>query len=304
MTYRFVQGIDYGPRKGTLGLEFHMSEGGDELPGYLAQHFGETVTEWHTRIRGVSCHIALLTTGEPVQMVDFDNASGNVNPADRSTDKGYYGHSTLVDVLGDHWTDPNAWSISMEIAGHAATGPNAAQVKAAIAWANDMKARYPSLRGAWGHADQTDTKGCPGLTDNMKAIFAGLGGHGLWEANDVRFVKAIDGKLLPVSADEPWLYADGSPGGTFSKATDVKVIGTLDAHSGQYLVRIGTGIPYTDGITRPTDVLIRSTRALIDAPVPAPDPAAIAAAVNAALDHVAAAHLVEGTAIDEARIRV
>src|SRR5678809_226907 len=42
-----------------------------------------------------------------------------------------------------------------------------------------MRRRFPTLRGAVGHHDQSP-KACPGVTPNMKAIFTGVGGHGLW----------------------------------------------------------------------------------------------------------------------------
>jgi hypothetical protein len=195
MSYRYVQGIDYGPRKGTLGLSLHMAEGGDGTLGFLAQHPGETRTQWIERVNGVSANAVLLSTGEVVQMLGWDRASGNLNPSDRAGEYGYYGHHYLVDVLGDHWPDPNTWTISMEIAGFRAEGPTDAQVKGAIAWAADMKRRFPTLRGATGHHDQSP-KPCPGLTANMKAIFEGVGGHGLWteEAKPVLDYTHIDGQ--------------------------------------------------------------------------------------------------------------
>lgn len=193
MAYRFVQGIDYGPRDGTLGLSFHMAEGGDGTLGFLRQHPGETHAEWIQRVRGVSCNGLLLQTGEMVQMLPWDHASGNNNPNDRAGEYGYYGHQSLVDVLGDHWPDPNTWQISVEICGWRGggapvpvgetAGPNAAQVATAIKWGLEMRALFPSLRGANGHHDQSP-KACPGLTPNMKAIFAGIGGHGLWTPED------------------------------------------------------------------------------------------------------------------------
>lgn len=179
MTYRYVQGIDYGPRSGTRGLSFHMSEGGDGLVGFLSRHPGEDLHQWAARVNGVSCHAALLSTGELVQMLDWTHCSGNLNPDDRAGEYGYYGHQNLVDVLGDGWTNPNEWTLSMEIAGFRAQGPTAAQVNAAIRWGNEMIARFPQLRGATGHHDQSP-KPCPGTTANMKAIFEGVGGHGLW----------------------------------------------------------------------------------------------------------------------------
>jgi len=186
---RFVQGIDYGPRKGTLGLSFHMAEGGDGTLGFLARHPGESKAEWIDRTNGVSCHALLLTTGEIVQMLDWDHSSGNLKPSDRTGDNGYYAHRHLEDVLGSHWPDPNAWTISMEICGWRGggapvpkgviPGPNDAQKDAAVEWGRLMRRRFPTLRGATGHHDQSP-KACPGLTPNMKLIFAGVGGHGLW----------------------------------------------------------------------------------------------------------------------------
>ena len=60
MTYRYVAGIDYGPRDGTLGLSFHMSEGGDGLPLYLARHSGEDLHQWAGRVNGDRCDRALV----------------------------------------------------------------------------------------------------------------------------------------------------------------------------------------------------------------------------------------------------
>ena len=183
-SYPFRQGIDYGPRKGTLGLALHMSEGGDGLVSYLSRAAGETVTQWKTRVRGVSANACILSDGTVWQMVDWSNASGSMNPADRNpATTGYYNGTIIRAVLGDAYTDPNAWSISCEIAGRRADGPTQKQVAAAIAWGKDMAAMFPTLRGAYGHADQTDTKGCPGTTPNMRAIFDGLGGHGLWNGD-------------------------------------------------------------------------------------------------------------------------
>lgn len=176
----FVQGIDYGPRDGTLGISFHMSEGGDDLPHFLSRHSGEDLHQWAARVNGVSCHAAILSTGQVVQMLDWGHASGNLNPADRAGEYGYYGHHHLEAVLGPvHWKDPNTWTVSAEIAGHRADGPTDAQVKAAIVWGLDMRHRFPTIRGATGHHDQSP-KGCPGVKPNMKAIFEGVGGHGLW----------------------------------------------------------------------------------------------------------------------------
>lgn len=151
---------------------------------YLMRRTGETVAAWHTRIRGVSAHVVITDDGTVYQMVDFDHAAGSFNPNDRQgATTGYYHWPIIRDVLGTSYIDPNACSIVAEIAGKRATGPNDKQVRAAIAWANDMKNRYPTIRGAFGHADQTDTKGCPGTTVRMRSIFDAIGGHGRWKDN-------------------------------------------------------------------------------------------------------------------------
>ena len=203
MTYPYrAARYQYGPRKGTLGLCLHMSEGGDGLVSYLA----------NDPARGVSANFALLSTGEMWRMTPFEVASGSLNPADRSTDKAYYGHKYLVDVLGDHWTDPNAWCISLEIAGHAATGPNQRQVDSIVKWAADMRSMFPTLRGAFGHADQTDTKGCPGSTVAMKGAFDTIGGHGLWQGDDVTPAPITDQtpKMVSANTGHTWRDLDGT----------------------------------------------------------------------------------------------
>jgi hypothetical protein len=186
MTYPFRQGIDYGPRKGTLGLAFHMAEGGDGTVQWLAQRSGESRAEWIERVRGVSANAVILSDGTIWQMVDWNHASGSMNPKDRGPMTGYYNRGVIQSVLGAGWTDPNAWSLSCEIAGFRSKGPTDLQVAAAIRWGLDMARQFPTLRGAYGHADQTNTKGCPGLTPNMRNIFDQLGGHGLWTEDEMR----------------------------------------------------------------------------------------------------------------------
>jgi hypothetical protein len=263
VSYPYVQArYDYAVRKGpAFGLLYHMAEGGNTV-AYLA----------NDPSRGVSVHAVCKYDGTVVQMLDWTHASGSLNPTDRSTDKAYFGHKYLVDVLGPWWSDPNSAVLSMEIEGFASKGPNAAQMAAAVSWGLDMKGRFPDLRGAIGHADQTDTKACPGTTDAMKAIFSGVGGHGLWQGDDVRFGTVITGQLLPVNAGQAWKYLDGSPGGVFGSAHAWPVHAKADAHNGQYIVEVNTGSPYGDLVARETLVLVESTAALVDAPaVPAAD---------------------------------
>ncbi len=275
--YRYVQGIDYGPRSGTLGISLHMSEGYDGLPEYLARHSGEDLWEWADRVNGVSCNAAILSTGEIVKMLDDDHASGNLNPDDRAGEYGYYGGSHLRAVLGDGWTNPNEWTLSIELAGFRAAGPTAAQVRSAIKLGNEWKAAYPTIRGATGHHDQSP-KPCPGLTANMKAIFDGLGGHGLWTntgGTEVRFANSngygvTSGKRLALPAGQAWTYLDESTGGTFSAAATVECLGVADATTGQYVIEIGTGAPYSDKVSRRTLVKVTTTARPTDAPPPAP----------------------------------
>jgi hypothetical protein len=178
---------DFGPRKGpTLGLLFHGAEAESGVVGYLSRD----------PARGVSANFVCERSGRMVRMLPYNNASGSLNPNDRSTDKAYYGHSHLVDVLGDWWRDPNSAVVSVEIEMYAKDGPTIAQVAALIAWSKDMRSRFPSIRGALGHADQTDTKGCPGTTANMKLVFSSIGGHGLWQEEPmlgIRIVEAVSG---------------------------------------------------------------------------------------------------------------
>lgn len=195
MSYPYVASKwDYGPRTGPiLGLMYHMAEGGGTVH-YLSKSGGVQ--------RGVSVHAVCDYNGIVTQMLPWSHASGSLNPADRSTDKAYYGHQHLVDVLGSWWTDPNSAVLSMEIEGFAAIGPNAKQVAAAIAWGLDMKAQFSSLVGALGHADQTNTKRCPGTTPAMQGIFEGVGGHGRWHPQSGPIQ---DGDMLEVSDETPVL---------------------------------------------------------------------------------------------------
>lgn len=176
MSYPFVASRYRGPvREGpTLGVLLHMAEGGNTVH-YLA---GDPA-------RGVSVHFVIEYTGRIVQMLNWNERAGTLNPRDRSSDKRYYGHSHLVDVLGNWWTNPNHALIQVEMEGFARTGPNVKQRAAVVALVADITTRFPSVRGALGHADQTDTKACPGTTDAMKSVFAAIGGHGLWTEEDV-----------------------------------------------------------------------------------------------------------------------
>ena len=179
MSYPYVQAkYDYGPRKGpTLGLVLHMTEGNGTMADvlYLA----------HDPARGVSANFVALADGTIYQMLDIEHASGSLKPGDISTaNKPYYAGHFLTSVLPDPlWRDPNSHVISIEIGGKAADGPTEAQIAAVTVWAADMRSRFPSIVGAFGHADQTDEKPCPGDTLAMQSIFDAIGGHGLFAEN-------------------------------------------------------------------------------------------------------------------------
>lgn len=254
MTYPFVQATeDYGPRKGpVLGFVIHMAEGGGTV-AFLSKP---------DVVRGVSVHYVIERTGRIVQMLKESHASGSINPKlIRTSDDpdGFYGATAAKAVLGDWWKDPNAAVISVEIEGFAASGPNAAQTGSLRTLVNDVRSRYPSI-GLLGHRDFADYKACPGKLIDWDS----LGGHA--QEDEVRFGTIVRGKALPIKAGQTWKYLDGTAGGAFGSAATVVVIGKADAHNGQYLVELDTGIPYSDKAIRPTVALVESSAALVDAP--------------------------------------
>lgn len=197
MAYPFVPAkFDYGRRKGpALALMLHMAEGGNTVH-YLGKN-GRVK-------RGVSVHFVCDVLGRVTQMLPLSHASGSLNPANLSTNKAFYGKKHLDAVLGSWASDPNSAVISIEIEGFAAKGPNPKQVSACIAWGLDMKRELSTLRGALGHADQTNTKACPGTSPAMKAIFEGVGGHGLWHPQSGP-AQPAGGDMLKVSDPTPAL---------------------------------------------------------------------------------------------------
>jgi hypothetical protein len=203
-------------------------------------------------------------------MLPWSHISGSLNPADRSSDKLYYGHQHLVNVLGPKWTDPNSVTLSMEIEGYANLGPNPAQVDAAVAWGEDMKGQFSSLRGALGHADQTNTKRCPGTTLDMKLIFEGVGGHGLWHPQSgpnlgEPMIKAPSrigsGDVvahIPVGTD----FLDGPGGARIGECPPTMDYAGLWGPDHRAVIAI-TGIPYADHQPRPTIVAIADTKGTV-----------------------------------------
>lgn len=251
MAYRFVQGIDYGPRKGTLGWNVHMAEGGDGTVAFLARRSGESVTDWRTRVRGVSATFVVLQTGEPVQMVQWDHAAGNLNPADRSTDKAFYGRRFLLEVLGTHWPDPNAYTLSMEVTGFRAQGPNAAQVETMVKLIEESQRRYPSIVGAFGHADQTDTKGCPGTAPLMLQFWQRVG-HGRFDMT-VKYTPITNevGGTVTIKVATQVIPIEGGSRIDVAAGPTRPAIGTftlddLPARGPQYLLVIGDKLAFID----------------------------------------------------------
>lgn len=208
MAYPRIQmtGIDYGPRSGTLGWNIHMAEGGDGTAAWLSRRAGEDLWQWADRVNGVSASFVIYKNGTQVQMVPWDHAAGNLNPEDRSTDKGFYGPQVLRDVLGDKWRNPNEWTLSVEFTGFRADGLTDAQIASFIELNKEARERFPTMRGAFGHADQTDTKGCPGTHPSMLRLWDTIG-HGLFndnqEDNDmVRFERVSNvGGTITINRD-------------------------------------------------------------------------------------------------------
>lgn len=194
MANKFVQAqIDLGKAKGPrLGLMFHMAEG-----GHTVDFLSLPVTKKRNKFK-VSVHGVIDDDGVFTQMLKYDHMHTSLNPNVKSKNKGFFGVSHLKAVLGDWATvippklGPNHATLAVEIEGFAAAGPNPKQVATAIAWGLEMREKFPSLRGALGHADQTNEKGCPGSSPAMRQIFAGVGGHGLWKEDPMLAFKILE----------------------------------------------------------------------------------------------------------------
>jgi len=257
----------------------HMAEGGGTV-GYLDNNGPKPA-------RGVSVHFVIEYDGDIVQMLPISHACGGLNPDDRSTNKGYYGHDTLVAVLGVYWSDPNSASIQIEIEGYAKDGPNSKQHAAIVALVRQLRLLVPTLRGAFGHADQTDTKHCPGTTIPMKAVFTAVGGHGIWE--DMTPIAITDSvpKMIDVAVGLSKYDLDGKT---------VLSTGGLALPDRYSLYGVSNGMrsifATVDGLRR--IVLVKPTAVRpIPPPVAVPDPAQLVAAYN---DGVTAAATAAATA--------
>jgi hypothetical protein len=276
MAYPFVPAAHhYGPRLGpALAFVVHMAEGGGTV-GFLSR----------PNARGVSVHYVIEAGGRIVQMVHEDQATGSINPRDlRDGDdpNGFYGQTTARACLGGWYSDPNAATITLEMEGFARDGPNGRQAVALVELTDDVRTRFPRI-GLLGHRDFQDYKPCPGKLIPWELIgghgpAGGMTGGGNQPASgdDMRFANAETSKptstqLLNVGAGSPWLYLDGSAGGSFSAALAVPWIAAGDGHAGEHVVLIATGAPYADKETRPTLALVKSSN--VPYPAPAAPPA-------------------------------
>lgn len=189
MTYVFVPAYHrYGLRKGPVrAFVVHMAEGGGTV-GFLSR----------PNARGVSVHYVLEYSGRVVQMVREQEATGSINPNDLRTTEGPapYGAKVRREVMGDWDHDPNAATITLEIEGFAADGPNARQQLALVRLVDDVRSRFPDM-GLLGHRDFQDYKPCPGGHIDWQS----LGGHGPAGMEDdpmLPFPVALDPKLVDV----------------------------------------------------------------------------------------------------------
>jgi len=212
--YPFVPAYaKYGPRAGPVrAFVIHMAEGGGTV-GFLSR----------PNIRGVSVHYVIEYTGRIVQMVPEGQATGSINPNDLRTGDdadGFYGISVAKATMGAWWRDPNAASITLEIEGYAAAGPNGPQRIALIELVDDVRSRFPKM-GLLGHRDFTSRKACPGTHIPWRP----LGGHGPYQEADmpgltitdlvatpgVVTVKNIPG-VQAVQVDDPSTRFGAAPG--------------------------------------------------------------------------------------------
>lgn len=166
----FVPAPDHWSRAGASprAIVIHMAEGGGTV-------------SWLTRDDGNSSHYVVEYSGRVVQMVREAEAAGSMNP--RATRDGndapytflaetiVYGR-TALNRAGIS-TDPNRFSIAIEIEGFAKDGPNAAQRNALRRLVADIRQRHGAL-DVLGHRDQQDYKACPG----HRIPWADYGGHG------------------------------------------------------------------------------------------------------------------------------
>ena len=175
MAYPFVQARWYtkGAMTEARAVIWHMAEG-----------WG-TVGYFERTARNVSSHFVIERTGRIVQMVALTDASHTqhvqFDPDDADAeDCGIYSEAVGRAVLGTGWVDVNRYAVGIEVEGFRADGPNAAQVESIAELAAYLRRTLPTLRGALGHRDVQDYKGCPGC----KFPWARVGGHGLFTEDE------------------------------------------------------------------------------------------------------------------------
>lgn len=218
MTYPFVPSppSETWPRNAPIkAIAIHIAEGGGTV-------------SWLQRPDGNSSHYVVERTGRIVQMVRESMAAGSINPLKvrRDDDQAFtylgeavrYGVTANKAALGEHWNNPNAAVIAIEVEGFARIGPNSAQRGSLRTLVMDIRRRHPGLP-TLGHRDFQNYKACPG-----KLIpWVDYGGHGVQPEEDDEMltftleretgdvvvtidgasaIRLDDGELIPVHKDE------------------------------------------------------------------------------------------------------
>lgn len=222
MTYLFVAAPDHWSRGGVpvRAIAIHMAEGGGTV-------------SWLARPDGNSSHYVVERTGRIVQMVREDRAAGSINPRSvRNTDDApftYLGETIVYGVtankaaLGEHWNNPNAAVIAIEVEGYARDGPNAAQRSSLDELVGDIRSRHPDTP-ALGHRDWQDYKACPG----KRIPWVDYGGHGKRGSapeDDVSVIEVtptgpINAYILRVSEPSPTYGPNQGERGTIGPKAD------------------------------------------------------------------------------------
>ena len=84
-------------------------------------------------------------------------------------------------------------------------------------------------------------------------------------------VNLTSNRRVAVSPGQDWFYLDGTRGGDISASASVPVLGRSDSQGDKLIVVIGTAVPYSDDVQRPTAVLVKEFWASATTVSPAPD---------------------------------